>query len=622
MGPARDCISLGLEQGDGDIRDEDSLLEKDDDHEDEDMDSLNDKERKPRDTHASRVDVPLGFSFSVRNLALIPFALLLASHILLARQCVVASTKQLLATEPIMRQWRVATMHTDLEILSKPNKGSRMGVVHPGDIVETYGNDEDSDYHLVVKPTAGFAGKTGRRGNERFEPLEYHHDSSICPIIYEGWWPEEARPRRYTYAPTPLVVAQQLWNAMQVFQLFLLLALGYEFSQENSEVSPEVQTRRKWAVRLLSLVAVCILPFSVYLISPGGHIFAFLALASQLLAILTPVSVLRVSIGEHDSDALGDSDSTPWTLSREETIACLCNLGSSLYNYAGSIKTWPHWKRHFYKIDAYFGWAASGDCSVDENFTMGLANVRVPLFVARSTGTTTGAQIFLLVWSVLPFLYVSYFLCMFVLAPRSPGKNVQRALCLYGMCHFLFFTDVVAYRYGRGMHSPHDALFHWFEKWAWRIAMLMPIYQNCTNGHWERGHRSVPILGKLLRWVLMFWFVFFFLFQVIQSDVFKFSQYLLGKHQEGLIDILGLSKAPFLRSVLYPYREALVTMIIMYGLLHLCCFTTFRIFVRREERDIPNRELVEEEDAELQMGLLKNSNGINADEEKGENNFS
>ena len=245
---------------------------------------------------------------------------------------------------------------------------------------------------------------------------------------------------------------------------------------------------------------------------------------------------------------------------------------------------------------------------------MGISNVRVPLFIPRAIGSTTGAQIFLVVWSVLPFLYVCYFLCMFTLAPRSPGTNIQRGLCLFGICHFLFFTDVVAYRYGRGMYSPRAEFFHWLEKGAWRIAMLMPIYQNCTNRHWEQGNRRMPILGHILKRILIVWFVFFALFQVIQSDVIKFVQFLLDQHQQGLIDMAGLSKAPFFRSVLYPYREALVTMIIMYGLLPCFGFTTFRIFVRREERVAPSRDAGGS--SEMVSLLLPNDRSVGRNENK------
>lgn len=56
-------------------------------------------------------------------------------------------------------------------------------------------------------------------------------------------------------------------------------------------------------------------------------------------------------------------------LTREETLGCIYTLGSSLYNYAASNGTWPHWKSCFYKIDDYFGWQRGGDITVEQDFT-------------------------------------------------------------------------------------------------------------------------------------------------------------------------------------------------------------------------------------------------------------
>lgn len=73
----------------------------------------------------------------------------------------------------------------------------------------------------------------------------------------------------------------------------------------------------------------------------------------------------------------------------------------------------------------------------------------VPLFVSGTYGSTTGLQFFLVVWSsILPFLYVSYFFCMYALVPLSPRVKIQRGLCIFAIAHFLFFTDVIACRYG------------------------------------------------------------------------------------------------------------------------------------------------------------------------------
>lgn len=589
----------------------------DDDEYDEELKRLVEKERdasvtEESDSSASD-NIPqyhnTGLSVNVRYLGILVFVFLAISQLLLGRQCVIASTKQRKAKHPLIRRWLVATENTPLSILSTPREsGAVMKMVQPGTIVETIGEGYPY-YHRIIKPASGFIIRVGKlSGKDMLKPIDYLPDhDTFCPLLYEGWYWANYLPKTFKYAPMPLVIAQQLWNACQVFALFLLIALNYECT--TSELTDEdLQTKRKWGVRLLSLMGLCILPFSGVMISVGAHMFALVTLGLTLVAILTPVSVLRISIGEYDSDSFVGGES--WTLTREETIACLCNLGSSLYNYAGSIKTWPHWKQHFQNFDRYMGWPRRGDVTIDENFTLGLSNIRLPLFVARATGgSTTGAEQFAIVWSILPFLYVTYFLCMYVLAPKSPGKNIQRAFCLFGMCHFLFGTDMVAYRYGRGFHTPNGELFHWFEKFAWRTAMLLPIYQNCTNGHWEHGHRRYPMAGKVLRWTLIVWSVLFFIFQIIQSDIVKFRQFMHDKTQVGLITKWGLEEAPFFRSVLYPYREALVTMIIMYATLHFTGFTLFRIFVRREGsvHGIRNKGSFDSDDAELQLRLVGSS---------------
>lgn len=171
---------------------------------------------------------------------------------------------------------------------------------------------------------------------------------------------------------------------------------------------------------------------------------------------------------------------------------------------------------------------------------------------------------------------------------KSPVTWIQRCLALFGIMHFLFGTDVVAYRYGRGYHNRHETFFHWTEKWSWRIAILLPIYQNCTNGHWENGHKRFPILGKVLKWVAAVWAVWFFVFQVINSDVMLTYQFFRGLPKEILIKKLGLYNAPFFRRMHYPYRFSLVTMWMTYGILPLVGFTPFHIFLQSNDKSSMN----------------------------------
>lgn len=190
------------------------------------------------------------------------------------------------------------------------------------------------------------------------------------------------------------------------------------------------------------------------------------------------------------------------------------------------------------------------------------------------------------------------------MSSKSPGVWIQRGLALFGILHFLFGTDVVAYRYGRGYRNCHETLFHWTEKWSWRIAILLPIYQNCTNGHWEHGHKRFPILGKLLKYVAIVWGIWFFLFQVVNSDIMQTYQFCRGLPSEILIKKLGLYKAPFFRWMHYPYRMSLVTMWIMYGILPLLGFQPFLIFLQ-PANDAPYRCTASGTDENERLELLK-----------------
>lgn len=406
--------------------------------------------------------------------------------------------------------------------------------------------------------------------------------SSLCPLEYSGWSPDD--DSAYEYAPISLVIAQQLWNACQVLQLFLLHTLCYEYTIERGAHSLWIRA----LVIFVSAASVPMLPFSVYIISLGGHIFAALTLVSTLLPVLSPHTVeknLVVTIVEEEEDWSSPIEevSSPvvWKVTHEETIAFLCNLGSSLYNYNGSKTTFPFWNYWFVKIDTIFGWTSEGTSSLinDFYFAMGREST-VPLFVSGTYGSTTGLQVFLVVWSILPFLYISYFLCLYAVAALSPGTKIQRGLCIFAIAHFLFFTDVIAYRYGRGFHSPNrlEEVFHWTERWAWRIAILLPIYQNCTNGHWDKNKRY-PKLGKWLKGFLIGWSVYFVTFQIVASDLVRFAQFIRGREQlAGLLRIVWNDVPLWLYA---PYLFGMVIMWVTYGLIHFTGFTLFAIQVKR-----------------------------------------
>lgn len=219
----------------------------------------------------------------------------------------------------------------------------------------------------------------------------------------------------------------------------------------------------------------------------------------------------------------------------------------------------------------------------DYIFTMGYESVDIPPFVSRSHGSVTASYVFAFTWAVLPTIYVANFIIMITMSNRSPGKWVQRVFAIFGMIHFLFWTDIVSYKYGRGYRNDHKDAFHWTEKWSWRIGIFIPLYQNCTNGHWGRnGHRYYPMVGVAHRYGVIVWGVLFFIFQTIQADMVKTYEFVMDLDSEGgLIKSWGYGRNTFLKPLIYPYFSALVWMWMMYFLLHVTGFKLYRINMRR-----------------------------------------
>ena len=128
-------------------------------------------------------------------------------------------------------------------------------------------------------------------------------------------------------------------------------------------------------------------------------------------------------------------------------------------------------------------WPTSGDLTWEENWTLwgffdGDRAVMPPFVPRANGGSTIGAQKFWIIWTILPYLYCSYFGCMMILSQKTPtscSKWIQQLAILFGMCHFLFWTDCVHHKFGRGYRNPHSELFHWTEKWSLRLAILIPI---------------------------------------------------------------------------------------------------------------------------------------------------
>ncbi|MCB1160980.1 MAG: hypothetical protein KDK45_25990, partial [Leptospiraceae bacterium] len=242
--------------------------------------------------------------------------------------------------------------------------------------------------------------------------------------------------------PVGIVLGQTIWNAAQVGFLFILFQLFFSY--------------QKWWFKFISILSIALLPFSVYLISPGGYIYLVLILLISVLVFILPPRNLEVN--------LLDSKILPKTsLYRFELLAFTCNLACSLYNYNSAKDCWPYWHRMFIKLGALLGLVFKPEEFSEKMFTLGLKEFNMPVFVPAGVGNNVGSVIFLLIWSILPFLYVAYFAILFQLSKRSYGTRIQQALCLFSIFHFLFLTDMVDYGFGRGIINPYAEWCHWTE---------------------------------------------------------------------------------------------------------------------------------------------------------------
>lgn len=336
------------------------------------------------------------------------------------------------------------------------------------------------------------------------------------------------------FAAPGAVLGQAFWNAAQVGLLLLLLCLVY--------------VDRRWWAAVLTSVLAC-LPFAIYALSPGAMALSVVLVAICLLGWVRKVPDLGLAI----TDA--PVRQAP-TLTKFEVLAFACNLLCSMYNFAASPRLWPYWASIYAWIGSALGFALDRAKMLRGLYTLGIDGFELPSFInIGSPVSNVGALVFVAIWAVLPTLYVLYFAVLAKLAVRSPGTRVQQALCLFAIFHFLFLTDIVDYRYGRGLANPAAHWCHWAEVLAWRIAILLPIYQKVTAGDWKRGNGR---LGVAVHYLVAAWAVGFFLHEVVLLDLPRFALALRGQDFTP-IKLFGFRPKEF------GYNGALVLMTCLYG---------------------------------------------------------
>jgi len=335
-------------------------------------------------------------------------------------------------------------------------------------------------------------------------------------------------------APWCLVVGQQLYNAAQVGQLFLAASLCLDRGtrarkpidtpaedEETQEDSGQADGSRRLPQcfnRVVLLVTLLMLPTSVYAVSPGGQAFHALCLLTSARVLRgrplrVCVDVADAAVGG-DAQALGASRSRRWAVSfRVEALALICNSLSCVYNFQSAL--FPQWEVVWSSLEAWFGIPSDSRRLTTPLFMLGLFDDATPPYVPNgdpSNGVAT--VIFVLVWSVAPSFYALYFLVLSKAGGVSPGSRAQRALCGLCVVHFLFLTDLMDYRYGRGLTCSVSGVAHWVERFAWRLAVLLPVVQKVATRQWL-DTKSGGIMGPALHYGGALWALAFFTRDVI-----------------------------------------------------------------------------------------------------------
>jgi|GEM_PF-4594883 len=336
-------------------------------------------------------------------------------------------------------------------------------------------------------------------------------------------------------APLGIVIGQALWNAAQAGLLLLLLGLW-------------CARRRAW-VAALAVGTLLSLPFAIYAVGPGAWAFTALTLATCALAWTRDAPDLGVAVVDAPARA-------PPLLAKFEFLALACSLLCSIYNFHQSWGLWPHWNSLFEGAARATGFTPDATAMAQAFYGLGLPDFDLPAYVpVGEPWNSLGVLAFTLIWTVLPFLYVLYFGLLALQAEHTPGRRIQQALCGVAIFHFLFLTDVVDYRFGRGVVNPAAEWCHWLEVFVWRLAIMLPIYQKVVSGQWRRAGK----IGLALHYGVGAWAAGFLVYEVLLYNAPMFRDWAAGvPHRQLILFGHGYSET-------VGWHGALVLMVALYG---------------------------------------------------------
>jgi hypothetical protein len=303
-------------------------------------------------------------------------------------------------------------------------------------------------------------------------------------------------------APLNIMVSQAIWNATKVF-FYILLTLN-------------LVTKKDKLSKVFVGISIILLPFSQYLVSPGGVFLTVLIFSLFFYELRNKHRVINITMSE-------GKISKRFSIKKYETLAFLCCLLCSLYNARASTTCFPYWGTWFTWLNDLLKWPQEASSFVSGLYTMGL-NIPIPASLPHANYNGFGLLSFSLIWSILPFLYVLYFSALYIESKNSPYANTQKLLCAFCIFHFLFLTNLVGYRFSRGWDNAYADWFHWSEKVAWRIAILLPIYQSLCNGFWKKESKKT-----FLHIFMVIWGLIFLIYQVMFYDSLAFISFVRGE---------------------------------------------------------------------------------------------
>ena len=118
----------------------------------------------------------------------------------------------------------------------------------------------------------------------------------------------------------------------------------------------------------------------------------------------------------------------------------------------------------------------------------------------------------------------------------------------------------------------------------------MPIYQNCTSGHWKNGHDQSPLLGLVVHYVTAAWGCGFFVFQVLCSDSVRFMLFLKGEPIKSLFTRFGVVSPGVHSFHPFDYHGGLVAMWVVYLVLLSGGFNPFYFSLQVTTKKKPDDE--------------------------------